>query len=72
VGTLTILLEGMPIGTTTLVAKSSVRQSSAGQLLLFLEKTLTSKFFIISMLITLPISLFRIYLKIKRKPQKRR
>ena len=73
VGTLTILLDGMPIGTTTLITKSSVRQSTSGQLLLFAEKTLTSKFFIISTAITLPISAFRFYLKIKkRKPQKRR
>lgn len=71
VGTLTILLDGMPIGTTTLITKSSVRQSSSGQLLLFLEKIVTSKFFIISMAITLPISAFRIYLKIRRKPKKR-
>lgn len=71
VGTLTILLDGMPIGTTALITKSSVRQSSSGQLLLFLEKIVTSKFFIISMAITLPISAFRIYLKIRRKPKKR-
>ena len=72
VGTLTILLDGMPIGTTTLITKSSVRQSSSGQLILFLEKLVTSKFFIISMAITLPISAFRIYLKIRRKPKKHR
>ncbi len=72
VGMLTILLDGMPVGTTPLIAKSSVRQSSFGQLLLFAEATVKSKFFIISTLISLPITGFKIYSKFKRKSKESR
>ena len=72
VGTLTILLEGMPIGTTDLITKSTVRQSPTGQLLLFLEAIVTHKLFLIAVLIAIPIFGFKIHLKIRRKMKKRR
>lgn len=72
VGTLTILLDGIPIGTTPLIAKSSIRQSSLGQLLLFAEATVKSKFFIISTLLSLSVTVFKIYSKFKGKSKRRR
>lgn len=70
VGTLTVMLDGMPIGETPLIAKSTVRQSTSGQLLLFAEGVVTSKFFIISTLISLPVSIFTAYRKIKEKKKR--
>ena len=71
VGLLTILLDGEPIGTTFLITKSSVRQSSSGQLLLFLEAVVTHRLFLITLLIALPLLALKIYVKIKRKHKKR-
>ena len=65
VGTLTIILDGVPIGTTSLIAKSTIRQSTSGKLFLFLEAIVTSKIFIIAVLIALPILSLWIYRKIK-------
>lgn len=72
VGTLTIILDGVPIGTTPLIAKSTVRQSASGKLLLFLEAIVTSKIFIIAALIALPILAFWSYRKIKRYLRRKR
>ena len=72
VGELTVLLDGSPIGTTALIAKSSVRQSASGQLLLFAEGLLKSKFFIISTLASFSFSAFKFYKKIKQKRKEKR
>ena len=77
VGTLTILLDGIPIGTTDLIAKTTIRQSASGKLLLFFEKIVTSTVFIIFALISLPILCFFAYCKYiqfkrKRLMQKRK
>ena len=72
VGTLTIILDGVPIGTTSLIAKSTVRQSASGKLLLFLEAIVTSKIFLIAALIALPILAFYSYRRIKRYLRRKR
>ena len=64
VGSLTIILDGVPVGTTPLIAKSTIRQSTSGKLLLLLEAIVTSKVFLIAALIALPILAFRIYRKV--------
>jgi D-alanyl-D-alanine carboxypeptidase (penicillin-binding protein 5/6) len=67
VGMLTVMLDGLPMGTTPLITKSTVRQSASGKLFLFLESIVTSKFFIISTLLSLAVTAFRTYTAIKRK-----
>ena len=71
VGTLTILLDGIPIGTTDLIAKTTIRQSASGKLLLFFEKIVTSTVFIIFALISLPILCFFAYCKYVQFKRKR-
>ncbi|MBQ3489089.1 MAG: D-alanyl-D-alanine carboxypeptidase [Clostridia bacterium] len=53
VGFVTILLDGIPIGTAPLIAKSNIRQSTGGSLMLALEKVVTHPIFIGSTLIAL-------------------
>ena len=53
VGFVTIILDGVPIGTTFLIAKSNIRQSFGGGLLLGLEKTVTHPVFIAFLIIAL-------------------
>ncbi len=75
VGTLTILLDGMPIGTTDLIAKSTIRQSASGQLLFLLESIFTSTVFIVLAAIMIPIFGFfgyRKYIRFKRKHRSRK
>ena len=67
VGFVTVLLDGTPIGTTPLIAKSNVRQSLTGGLLLGLEKTLTNPFFIVMLCIALIIFVIWIILKTKKR-----
>ena len=71
VGSLTIMLDDVPIGSTSLIAKSTIRQSASGKLLLFLEAIVTSKVFIIAALIILPILAFQIYRKVKLYQRKK-
>ena len=70
VGTLTITLDGVPIGETPLIAKSNVRQSSSGKLLLLLESILTSKIFLIVLLLALPFLGIYVYRKVKHFKRK--
>jgi len=73
VGSLILLLDGLPIGMTDLIAKSTVRQSTGGKLLLLLEAFFTSKFFCIAALIALPFLCVLVYRKTKlRKYRLRR
>lgn len=51
VGTVTISLDGNPIGYTELITKTSVRRSALGSFLLTLESIVTNKFFIIFVMI---------------------
>ena len=70
VGFVTIILDGVPIGTTLLIAKSNVRQSTFGGLMLKVEKTITTPFFIISSIISFLSTLVSILIKRKKKIQK--
>ena len=72
VGTLTILLDGMPIGTTDLIAKTTIRQSTSGKFLLLLEAIFTSTAFIVLAVIALPILGFFGYCKYVQFKRKRR
>lgn len=72
VGTLTILLNGSPIGTTSLIAKTTIRQSTSGKLLLWAESIITNKMVIISTLMSLPITCFSFYRKIRKKRRVRK
>jgi D-alanyl-D-alanine carboxypeptidase len=65
VGTLTVILDGVPIGTTPLIAKSNVRRSLQGGLLLGLEKVVTNPVFIVMVVIAL--AMFGFWLLMKRK-----
>ncbi|MBR7161787.1 MAG: D-alanyl-D-alanine carboxypeptidase [Clostridia bacterium] len=55
VGSLTVLLDGIPVGSTPLIAKSNVRRSLQGGLLLGLEAVLKSPLFITASAIALII-----------------
>ena len=72
VGTLTILLDGTPIGTTSLIAKTTIRQSTSGKLLLLAESVVTSKIFVIALITSLPIFCLILYRKIRKKAANRR
>ena len=67
VGSLTVILDGVPIGTTPLIAKSNVRRSLKGSILLGLEKTVTNPFFIVITIISLTALGIWIYINVKRK-----
>lgn len=75
VGTLTILLDGVPVGTTDLIAKTTIRQSASGKLLFFVEAIVTSPVFIVIAVISLPVLCFFAYCKyvqFKRKQRSRK
>ncbi len=67
VGSLMIILDGVPIGTTPLIAKSNVRRSLQGSIMLGLEKVVTNPFFIVMMIIALAALGIWIYINVKRK-----
>ncbi len=67
VGSLMIILDGVPIGTTPLIAKSNIRKSLQGSILLGLEKVVTNPFFIVTLILALAALGIRIYINIKRK-----
>lgn len=70
VGFVTIILDGVPIGTTFLIAKSNIRQSSFGGLMLKAEKLITHPIFIVSVLISLFVLCISVLIKRKKKLQK--
>ena len=67
VGSLLILLDGVPIGTTPLIAKSNVRRSFKGSILLGLEKIVTNPFFIVTTVISLTALGIWIGINVKKK-----
>ena len=71
VGTLTILLDGNPIGTAELIAKTTIRQSTSGKLILLLEAIFTSTVFIVLAVIALPVLAFLGYCKYIQFKRKR-
>ena len=72
VGELIITLDGVPIGTTLLIAKTTIRQSASGKLLLFFESVFTSTAFIVITLIALPFLCFFLYCKYIQFKRRRR
>ncbi|MBE6664802.1 MAG: D-alanyl-D-alanine carboxypeptidase [Ruminococcaceae bacterium] len=70
VGFVTVILDGLPIGSTPLIAKTNIRQSFGGGLLLGVEKVVTHPVFIAFFLIALPFLCSFIYKVRKKKLQK--
>lgn len=66
VGSVMIVLDGDPIGSTSLIAKTSIRRSSLGGFFLFWENVLTSPIFLIAAAAAL---LFLIWHIIKKSPR---
>lgn len=70
VGFVLVLLDGVPIGSTPLIAKSNIRQSFGGGILLGLEKVVTHPVFIAFFLIALLFLCSFIYKVRKKKIRK--
>ena len=71
VGFVTILLDGIPIETAPLIAKSNIRRSTSGALMLTLEKIVTNPIFLISAFLAFCLLVILI-LKKKRKALKKK
>ncbi|MBQ8495896.1 MAG: D-alanyl-D-alanine carboxypeptidase [Clostridia bacterium] len=71
VGSALLILDGEPIGSVDLIAKSAVKRSASGGFLLAVETVLTSPFFLVPLAIVLLFFGFKVRIRI-RKIQKHR